>query len=153
MWFQVFHMLAVILSANPLLMNLCRDSKKNLLWIFRKLLRNMKYQCQAVFKNNRGMLCGLQKLWDQECSRIKRQNTYVKSYGTSTGATHCMEKRKQSKRGKRREKGQMMSVDGQDLTIYGSCQGYMDFFSEVFCVVSFFLLYIFAHQKTPRWKM
>lgn len=48
-----------------------------------------------------------------------------------------------------------MSVDGRDLTICGGCQGYMDFFSEVFCVVSFFfflLLYIFAHQETPRWK-
>lgn len=43
---------------------------------------------------------------------------------------------------------------GQDLTICGGCQGYMDFFSEVFCVVSFFflLLYIFAHQETARWK-
>lgn len=44
-----------------------------------------------------------------------------------------------------------MSVDGQDLTICGGCQGYMDLFSEVFCVVNFFffllLLYIF---RTPR---
>lgn len=46
-----------------------------------------------------------------------------------------------------------MTVDGQDLTRCGGCQGYMDFFSEVFCVVSFFfLLYFFAHQETPRWK-
>lgn len=36
-----------------------------------------------------------------------------------------------------------LSVDGQDLTIGGGCQGYMDFFSEVFCVV--FFLFKFLH--------
>lgn len=36
------------------------------------------------------------------------------------------------------ESAREMSVDGQDLTICGGCQGYMDFFSEVFCVVIFF---------------
>lgn len=51
------------------------------------------------------------------------------------------------------ESAQEMSVDEQDLTKCGGCQGYMNFFSEVFCVVFFFLLlYIFAHQETPRWK-
>lgn len=52
------------------------------------------------------------------------------------------------------ERAQETSVDGQDLTICGGCQGYMDFFSEVFCVVSFFflllLLYIFAHQENNK---
>lgn len=47
-------------------------------------------------------------------------------------------------------------VNGRDLKRHGGCQGYMEIFSEVFCVVSFIyffnLLYIFAHQETPRWK-
>lgn len=47
------------------------------------------------------------------------------------------------------ESAREMSVDGQDLTICGGCQGYMDFFSEVFCVVSFFFSSS-LHFCTPR---
>lgn len=49
------------------------------------------------------------------------------------------------------ERAQETSVDGQDLTICGGCQGYMDFFSEVFCVVSFFFSSSSSlHFCTPR---
>lgn len=70
----------------------------------------------------------------------------IKSYGTSTGCYALHGKR--SKRGNK-DKGQEMSVDGRDLTICGGCQGYMDFFSEVFCVVSFFFSSS-LHFCTPR---
>lgn len=39
---------------------------------------------------------------------------------------------------------------GQDLTICGGCQGYMDFFSEVFCVVSFFFFFYFTFLHTKK---
>lgn len=76
------------------------------------------------------------------------------SYGTSTGRYALHGKR--GKRGKEREianeKCPEMTVDGHNLTRCGGCQGYMDFFSEVFCVVRFFFFTFFAHQETPRWK-
>lgn len=47
-------------------------------------------------------------------------------------------------------------VAGRDLTICGGCRGYMDIFSEVFCVVSFstfFFFFTFLHtKKHQRWK-
>lgn len=74
-------------------------------------------------------------------------------------ALHTAWQKKQEGKWKQRqrtadESAQETSVDGQNLTICGGCQGYMDFFSEVFCVVSFFffllLLYIFAHQENTK---
>lgn len=62
------------------------------------------------------------------------------------GATHCMVKDK----GQQMKSAQEMSVDGQDLTICGGCQGYMDLFSEVFCVVSFFFFFYFTFLHTKK---
>lgn len=87
--------------------------------------------------------------------KIKIKN--FKGYGTSTAATDRRVKKRRKTKPKdwRREKKVFRRGGGageEDLTICGGCQGYMDFFSEVFCVVYFFhLLYIFAHQETPRW--
>lgn len=71
------------------------------------------------------------------------------SYGTSTGRYTLHGKR--GKRGKERERANEkcpeMTVDGHNLTRCGGCQGYMDFFSEVFCVVRFFFFSFFC---TPR---
>lgn len=84
----------------------------------------------------------------------KRQNRYVKKKLWNLHWSYALHGKEETKQGggggNEERKGRMMSVDGHDLTIYGSCQGYMDFFSEVFCVVSFFLLYIFAHQKKTK---
>ena len=66
------------------------------------------------------------------------------------GTTHCVATEERTGD----ESAQEIREDGQDRTICGGCRGYMDLFSEVFCVVKhFFLLYIFAHQETPRWKI
>lgn len=89
-------------------------------------------------------------------NQTQRQIKNFKGYGTSTAATDRRVKKRRKTKPKdwRREKKVFRRGGGageEDLTICGGCQGYMDFFSEVFCVVYFFhLLYIFAHQETPR---
>lgn len=70
-------------------------------------------------------------------------------------ALHTAWQKKQEGKWKQRqrtadESAQETSVDGQNLTICGGCQGYMDFFSEVFCVVSFFFSSSSLHFCTPR---
>lgn len=108
------------------------------------------------------------KVWDQECPQILSQKTYkdvkpkeYKKLWNLHWALHTAWQKKQEGKWKQRqrtadESAQETSVDGQNLTICGGCQGYMDFFSEVFCVVSiffFFFFFTFLHtKKTPRWK-
>ena len=66
------------------------------------------------------------------------------------GATHGVAREARQETQRQRDE----SVDGQDLTGCGGRQGYMDFFSEVFCVVSFFFFSSSSssslHFCTPR---
>lgn len=106
-----------------------------------------------------GTQSGLRKVRDQECSQIKRQNTYEdvkpkrykKLWNLHWVLRTAWQKKQEGKQRQRTgdESAREMSVDGQDLTICGGCQGYMDFFSEVFCVVSFFFSSS-LHFCTPR---
>lgn len=113
----------------------------------------------SVFKW--GTQGGLQKAWEQESKdrthmRMWNRNGIQKLWNLHWALrTAWREKKGRTQRQRTEdESAQEISEDGQDLTICGGCQGYMDFFSEVFCVVKhFFLLYIFAHQETPRWKI
>lgn len=87
---------------------------------------------------------------------MRMRNQSRESDGTST-ERYTSNKKQVEKEGRGTGDGSAQETgdDGQDVTICGGCQGYMDFFSEVFCVVLlffFFLLYIFAHQETQRWK-
>lgn len=176
-WFQVFHVLVFILSANPLFKTrrggfFCLDEIPSFAGILVDLSELFENCSQIAWKTTsfpsfyRGKQGGLRKVWDQECSQIKRQNThedvkpkrYKKLWNLHWALRTAWRKKQEGENKRQRtasESAQEMNVDGQDLTICGGCQGYMDFFSEVFCVVSFFfllLLYIFAHQETPRWK-
>lgn len=91
--------------------------------------------------------------------RRKKKVNGIKSSGTSSGryALHGI-KRRMKKREKKEEEEWMRSgqrqwrFDGRDnLTRCRGCQGYMDFFSEVFCVVIFFFFnYFFFIFCTPR---
>lgn len=107
---------------------------------FRLKLRNEKVGCRRFETKN--VHKELMRMWNR---------SGIKSYGTSTGRYALHGKR--SKRGKTKTKDSRwkcpeMTVDGQDLTWCGGCQGYMDFFSEVFCVVSFFFFFFnFLHTK------
>lgn len=94
--------------------------------------------------------------WRFETKNVQKLNRWnswgrcIKSYVTSAG--------RYAPHGKRSETGQQRqsrwkrpetNVDGQDLTICGGRQGYMDFFfwGILCCNYFFFLLLLFLHTK------
>lgn len=131
-------------------------SLQYLLWIFQSFCN------QIVLKTSFPSLTEEHKMG---CERFKTKNVHkskdrtrmrmqnqsgIKSYGTSTGRYTLHGKKKQEWKTKTQMKvPRRWVLMGQDLTICGGCQGYMDFFSEVFCVVSFFFSST-LHFCTPR---